>query len=240
MKIKKESLCPILFDESDMFANTLRNLKADDSNVAFAKKINITEGTLRAYLNGKSLPGMSVLSSIANATGVTIEWLVTGREPKFRADVALFASGDATANAMDEDYSLVPQLDVRASAGHGTTPADHPEEIGKLAFRREWIRRKGLSDKNLYAITIHGDSMEPTLKNGAIALVDTRPVTQIKDGIYAMMLNDNLMVKRLELDLDGSVWVRSDNKAYREHHLTLEQSKTLNIIGKLFWVGGEI
>lgn len=45
---------------------------------AFAKKCGCTEGVLRSYLAGKSLPGLDKLVSIAKAGNVSVEWLATG------------------------------------------------------------------------------------------------------------------------------------------------------------------
>lgn len=49
---------------------------------AFAKKCECTEGALRSYLAGKSMPGLDKLVSIAKAGRVSLEWLAIGADPK--------------------------------------------------------------------------------------------------------------------------------------------------------------
>ncbi|MFA7242032.1 MAG: helix-turn-helix domain-containing protein [Sulfuricellaceae bacterium] len=78
---------PIPGEESERFALRLNEVIGDEQHRAFARRINISEGVLRAYLSGKSLPGMAALAAISEATGVTIDWLVTGRLPKSRAEL---------------------------------------------------------------------------------------------------------------------------------------------------------
>ena len=46
---------------------------------AFANRSGISEGVLRKYLSGPSLPGLDKLVAIAKTAGVNIEWLATGK-----------------------------------------------------------------------------------------------------------------------------------------------------------------
>jgi transcriptional regulator with XRE-family HTH domain len=44
-------------------------------------------GTLSQYKNGITVPSVPALIRIAAASGVTLDWLATGREPKYRRDI---------------------------------------------------------------------------------------------------------------------------------------------------------
>lgn len=68
------------------FKDRLQIAIGDYSVNAFAKKSGITEGTLRTYLTGTSLPGLDKLISISEAAEVNIEWLATGKGPKENGD----------------------------------------------------------------------------------------------------------------------------------------------------------
>lgn len=83
--------------------------------------------------------------------------------------------------------------------------------------------------------------MAPTIREGSLVLVDTRKERPKEDGIYVLMVDGHLMAKRLQLDLaSGGLYIRSDNPAYREQHLTKEQASHLYIIGRVVWAGGEV
>lgn len=58
-----------------------------DSGASFSRLTGIAESSLRAYLTKGTKPGMEHLVAMAQARGVTIDWLATGREPKLRADL---------------------------------------------------------------------------------------------------------------------------------------------------------
>ena len=68
------------------FKDRLQIAIGDYSVNAFAKKSGITEGSLRTYLTGTSLPGLDKLISISEAAEVNIEWLATGKGPKTNDD----------------------------------------------------------------------------------------------------------------------------------------------------------
>ena len=48
------------------------------------------------------------------------------------------------------------------------------------------------------------------------------------------------MAKRLQSDFSGGVYVRSDNPAYREQHLSADLAANLRIVGRAIWAGGKL
>lgn len=82
---------PIQDEKSDAFVFRLREVIGDEAISAFARRCNvgkggIGEGTLRNILGG-AWPRTDNLVAIADAGGVTVDWLSTGRLPKFRTDL---------------------------------------------------------------------------------------------------------------------------------------------------------
>lgn len=65
----------------DQFKGRLRLAIQDESINSFAIKCGMSEGLLRKYLTGTTLPGMDKLVSISETAGVSIEWLATGNGP---------------------------------------------------------------------------------------------------------------------------------------------------------------
>lgn len=195
---------------------------------ALAELSGVSQGGIRRYFEGGE-PNRRALVAIARAAGVTVEWLATGKSPKdspSQADVGV-------------EFQLVPQYDVEASAGGGAI-VEREAEIGKLAFRHQWLREKGLSAKDLVVIRVRGDSMAPTIRGGSIVLVDTRQDHVTDDGIYVLLVGEHLVAKRLQVDLRGGLYIISDNPAYEEQHLTTEEAKELYIVGRVVWAAGDV
>lgn len=197
----------------------------------------ISESQLHRYVAEQSQPTVDPLIAIARAGGVSVEWLATGEGPMRPEErqAAPPAGGE-----IGVEFVLVPRYDVEASAGGGAV-IERESEIGRLAFRKDWLRQKGLQAKDAAVIRVKGDSMAPTIREGSLVLVDTRKERPKEDGIYVLMVDGHLMAKRLQLDLaSGGLYIRSDNPAYREQHLTKEQASHLYIIGRVVWAGGEV
>lgn len=73
-------------DESVQFSARVKEVIGGDSISSFSRRCGVVEGTLRNILAG-AWPRTDNLVAIANAGGVTVDWLATGRLPKFRADL---------------------------------------------------------------------------------------------------------------------------------------------------------
>lgn len=129
----------------------------------------------------------------------------------------------------------VPRLTVGASAGPGAHAGDE-ESFGTLRFTGRWLRALGLRPDALSAISVTGDSMEPTLRHGDEILVD-RDWQPLRDGIHVVRLDDAVLVKRLEPVGAGRIALLSDNPAYRVIECALDD---VVVIGRVVWKGGRI
>jgi phage repressor protein C with HTH and peptisase S24 domain len=214
--------------ELGRFAERLRSLVGDKSARGVANKIGISVTGFNAYLAGDSDPSRGNLIKIASFFGVDVGWLATGGGAKHLGPVGA-----------DPEFAFIAQRDVDLSAGPGAF-AEHEPEIGRLAFRRDWLRKLGVTPDRCVIVRVRGDSMEPALRDGALVLVNTADGQSAQDGIYALMLDGGLIVKRLQRAFSGGLIVHSDNPAYRDMELTADQVEHLHVIGRVLWVATEI
>ncbi|WP_395333573.1 S24 family peptidase [Novosphingobium sp. BL-8H] len=129
----------------------------------------------------------------------------------------------------------VPRLTVGASAGPGSH-AGAEEVFGTLRFSDRWLRSMGLRPDTLSAITVTGDSMEPTLRHGDEILVDSN-WQPLREGIHVVRLDDAVLVKRLGVLGAERITLISDNPAYRPIECGLDE---VIVIGRAVWKGGRI
>lgn len=138
-----------------------------------------------------------------------------------------------------DEYALIPRYDVQVSAGHGSV-VDQERELHRLAFRRQWLRQENLDPQHLVLVTARGDSMEPTISEGDLLLVDTsRPHVQ-DDAIYVLQVDGEVFAKRLQRDWTGGVWVRSDSPQYEDQHITEQDAAELRIVGRVVWIARRV
>lgn len=229
--------------ETDIAAR-IKLLIGDESVSAFARRSDIGESLMRQYLSG-SIPGADKLVQVARAGNANIEWLATGEGPMRRG----YGKPVAESFSVQEPapgYEYLPLYDVQAAAGHGSL-VEREDIADFLAFKSAWIRRElGADPKDLYLISVEGDSMEPTLRPGDVILVDRRQAWRIpKDGVYVLLMDGSLLVKRLQSMPGGIIKVTSDNPSYSPFQLEKrwvdgEQQNDADgsgVIGRVVWAG---
>ncbi len=138
-----------------------------------------------------------------------------------------------------EDYVLIPQLGISASAGAGAEPGSEAP-LAAFAFQANWVRHvtAGRAEA-LSIIHVEGDSMLPTLADGDQILVDTDDRERLRDGIYVLRTDDALLVKRLSVNpATRRLTIRSDNDAYPSWDDC--DPAGVVVIGRVIWVGRRI
>ena len=135
--------------------------------------------------------------------------------------------------------ALVPVYDVSASAGHGAL-VDYEAMAYSLAFPPEYLRRLTSTDPiHLSIISVKGESMEPTLLDDDIVLLDASKTNLSFDGLFVLRFDDALHVKRIgRSPRPGHVMVISDN---RDLYPPIEISASdVQAVGKILWYGRKV
>ena len=81
--------------------------------------------------------------------------------------------------------------------------------------------------------------MEPELKHGDTVMVDTSQKDILAGSIYAVGIDDTIMVKRIEKH-PGKLVLRSENKDYEPVYLSRNEMDSFRIIGKVVWISREV
>ena len=135
----------------------------------------------------------------------------------------------------------MPELDVRASAGHGAFH-EGDEEIKAVWMFPDAVIRHELRARsaNLRIITIDGDSMEPLLASGDRVLVDTSQRVPAPPGIFVIWDGLGIVAKRIEhipTVEPSRIVIKSVNPIYGDYERPTEE---VNIIGRVIWAGKKL
>ena len=210
------------------FASRLAEVIGEAPKSAFARKAGLTESSVRQYLSGKTLPNSEALVAISVAAGVSVDWLLFGGQRRQAEGVAM---------AQSHNFAMVPRHEIRASAGSGLVPVEDAETAELVAFRRDWLSRIGVNPDRAALIAAIGDSMEPTIPDGAIMLIDMA-IDGVRNGrIYAIVRNGELLVKRIQKKVDGKILLLSDNERYEREEVDEATLEQLHIVGRVRWIG---
>lgn len=158
-------------------------------------------------------PSVDELEKMSEIFGVSIEYLVTGRSNFLSSKKSSF---------------IVPLLDQCLSAGGGCTPQEEDVVTGFISVPAE-MRRFG---RDLAALTVKGDSMEPTFSDGSLVLCDSSGYDG-QEGVYAIRYDGNCYIKRL-VRKPGKIIVHSDNPIYEEWEVPLGDA-TFDVIGRVWY-----
>jgi phage repressor protein C with HTH and peptisase S24 domain len=196
-----------------------------------AELSGVSRRTLSDYVSEKSEPKASTVIEIAQATGVSVAWLM-GEDSR----------GDASSKnlpvEMNENIVRLPRFDARASAGRGLVPVNEMP-IGEVAFARDFLRNLGANPDYCYILEARGDSMWPTIPDGALLIADASK-TEVDDGrIYHFNVMDRALVKRARWSLDGKLYLTSDNVAagYPPEEFAADRIDELRVGGRIMFTG---
>lgn len=225
------------------FKERLAFLWKDEARQAkIAADIDMTIAGFSRIWNDGGLPKSETLKKIKQLKGCSIDWLLTGEgEPFPDSGTHKAKASDTLGNPVDiDEFVFVPRYDIQAAAGHGQLVGDE-KPVFTMAFRRYWIENYVTRDtQKLSVISVKGDSMEGVLNDGDSILIN-HGETVPRDGLYVLRINENLLVKRLQLMPGGIVNVISANEAYPTFEIDLKNtSEDFAVIGRVEWFGRNI
>ncbi|MEA3498594.1 MAG: S24 family peptidase, partial [Campylobacterota bacterium] len=198
----------------DVLSSEKNNGKVFDKEIASA--LDITTVNFATIKKRNSVPFSNILDFCA-LKKISINWMLYGQDPSSLVDST-------------DKYWIKYFPTVNVSAGGGAY--DGEDDFEKLDLPDFFVNIVGGKDniKNIEAINVTGDSMEPTLNNGNIIFIDKTKQDISKDGIYAFVNENGLFVKRMQRRIDGSLDIISDNK---EYPMQIAKKTDINILGKV-------
>ncbi len=134
-------------------------------------------------------------------------------------------------------FHSVPKVQARLCAGGGSFEID-PQIQGYYAFQKAWLAGKGVADQ-MVLMDVFGNSMTPEIKDGDTVLVNQAQKDILAGAIYAVGIEDTIMVKRIEKHPRKMVLL-SDNTEYAPIYLDREEINGVRIIGKVIWICREL
>lgn len=227
------------------FPIRLREIIGESTLKDFAEKIGMSEGGLRKYLPpAKSSPSFERVVAMATLTGVEVEWLSTGRGPKFAGEQAPRSSSHgyageglakySTASSFDEEFALIDGYHV--AIGEIGCSLDKLQVRRKLAFRHKWLEWRGFEPENLKVFFVKSYLEGGTISGGDSVMIntsDTRPT----DGVFAIYVNESILIRWFSIRVDGTVEVYKDINKEVTEVISQEAFKNIKILGRVVWLG---
>lgn len=231
-------------DKRSVYCSGMKTLNEQVLEAAFlfarAKKWSQVE--LAEYL-GESSPqtitnwksrGLPDAKLLAVATKI-------GYELKKVSDILEPAGLVVESDVSDPEQVFVGRVHgARFAAGNGELVFEAEEIDRSHGFRRDYMERRGLNPARCKLFTVKGESMLPTIANGALVLVNLADREIVTGQIYALITEDGLRVKRLYRRADGLVEMRSDNPMQHLFPPEVITDGNAAVMGRVVWQAADL
>jgi phage repressor protein C with HTH and peptisase S24 domain len=212
----------------------------------FAELLKISQSSLSLVENGGSPPPFEALYNLAcQCNDVDIRQIICNKPTSLLIGTAAKASAvqpvirplgaglqDIPEDRVADDYFAVPLVDGRVAAGPG-------EVIWEQVKSLVWVYRPELGNRrHLVALRVDGNSMEPTIPDGAIVIADKADWKPNGGRPYIWALrteNGDTQVKRLKVTDKGIILISDNVHEYPPDLAWTDDMKKL-IIGKVIWM----
>lgn len=187
--------------------------------------------TLTELENGTSTESPQ-LPLIANALGVEVLWLQHGKGPKARP-------GGKLVSLSDHPYlQEVQRVRFKLSAGVSGYAVEPENGNGKpVFFRRDWFDQHNYRPDKLFAVRVAGASMEPSLWDGDLVVINTDDTTPHDGDVFAFNYEGEMVIKRMRRD--AGEWFATSDNADQRRFAPKRCTEDVTIIGRVIYKQSE-
>jgi transcriptional regulator with XRE-family HTH domain len=226
---------------------TKRMVEFGLSQAELARRVGVSQPTIFKLVSSQSANSVH-LHRIAKVLDCTVDYLTgesddpRGIDPDVRKRFPLADELQSPRSiyrpepaSPDSPVISIPEIDIGYSMGSGLVLLDHAE-AKPVPFPRDWLRPliRGRFDQ-VFIARGEGDSMQPTLLDGDVIVIDTAQQTMNgQDRLWCLSYGDLGMIKRVRVLPDGGLEINSDNPSVRSF---TAYDGEVHVIGRVVWVG---
>lgn len=206
---------------------------------ALAEELGVSRGAVSDAKSKDKIPAEWMLK-LFRGHGLNPFWMETGRGAMYldQRTVRENLPPGPGGGGGDEGFDFVPMVDARLSGGGGSLETSD-RVVGYYAFRRAWLSGRGKIDA-MRLMRVTGQSMEPTLEDEDVVLVDLSQRDILAGKIYAVRMDDEIVVKRLEKKPGTLVLVSDNRRFYDPLEVRVSEQINLEVMGRVIWMAREM
>lgn len=214
---------------------------------ALAAIAGVSERTVYAWKNGERFPSRTNLNRLSehlehiSAKGYS----PSAPQPHWRGlrerMPRAYGSGGDDNERLAEEFVFIDKAEARPSAGGGSLETSDRAEA-RFAFRLDWVLQKTHSSEGLRVMEVTGRSMENTLHNGDLVLVNERDRNLVEDRVYVVRVHEEIYVKRFART-PGRYHFRGDNRELSYQDIEIDprdEGIDWEVVGRVLWAGKEL
>lgn len=216
------SFVEIVEEIKSIISSEFNSKKIFDKDVADV--LGVSQMNFATMKKRNKIPFTELLDFCAKKT-ISINWLLYGQSP------------ESLVEATNKFYMIKYFSDVNASAGGGAD--EQYEEIEELEIPEQFVFMLGGEKelKNIEAINVSGDSMEPTFSYNDIVFINREKKDLKRGGVFTIRTEAGLFIKRVQTRIDGKIDIISDNQVYSTQTLNPNE---IEVVGRVVSRFGDV
>lgn len=236
-----------LYTRAMEFKDRLQQLleAKDGGNMsALAAFCKITPQAVQQWIAQGRTPRQHRLKEVAAYFGLSEQELLFGETVPFSMDSrseerAVVPAGGMPVQAYEDgDAEFIPikvmRLKLSAGiSGYGAEP-DLTVKSAPIVFQREWMEKNGLFPEDLIALKIKGDSMDPSLRDGDLVVINVADKVPRDGMVYAVNFDGEDVVKRMTYE-NREWWLVSDNPDQKRYARKICKGASCIVIGQVIY-----
>lgn len=194
-----------------------------------ARQTGVTLSTIARWRKGEAEPSRPNLIKIADATGVSLQWLATGNDEKIYEGVKTIINSDVT---MINGYSS-----INVSAGFGSFNEGVTKPDSEEPYADSLLAQLNVNPSKCAVFWANGNSMLPTIDSGDQLLVDLSKKEIKGNHIYLVQNEDCVWVKRVKMKWNSLELISDNKEEYEPIIISKDEAEHLQIIGQVVHIG---
>lgn len=221
-EIEMNNFIEIVEEIKSIISAEFSSKKIFDKDVADI--LGVSQMNFATMKKRNKIPYVELLDFCAKKS-ISINWMLYGQSP------------ESLLEATNKFYMVKYFSDVNASAGAGANT--ECEEIEELEIPEQFVFMLGGERelKNIEAINVSGDSMEPTFSYNDIVFINREKKDLSRGGVFTIRTEAGLFIKRVQQRVDGQIDIISDNQVYSTQTLNPNE---LDVIGRVVSRFGDV
>ncbi len=195
-----------------------------DSRPEAAAIAGVTPEHLASYIGGRAKPPFELVARLAQAKGISLEWLASG-------------AGKASLGDVADGFTAIRVAETDSSSGPGSYPlADDVRE--HIAFSRGWLHAMIRAPEDRLCVMFNrGDANKPDIRDGDAMLVVTGLERVADEGFHIFKTDGRFVTKLVEIYVDGRVSLKTRQSMDKPEIFSAEDAAKL-LFGRVRWRGG--
>jgi len=191
------------------------------NQVQLAKKLGKTKQAVSLWIQGKSVPSMSIIEQISKTLNVDFIWLLSGGGVEPVAE---------TIRKELENAPMVGEAEFRFYTASFIPVVRMPGISIEETLKEDNIVGRYIKDHNgenkYFAVEVTGDAMLPILKNGDLALIDVERQAFDSDLVCVVTAN-RYLIRYLAGRQEGKIILKPANSLYPDIAINEEEIKKI-------------